>query len=93
MSRRTNPSAKGAPDVQRRGQKPSVPLAAMSDRCPECGRPLGYLMQQHHDKPGLIDSLRGAGGEGWRMFVTFAVCLLVVLLITGLFQMLSVAPG
>lgn len=61
----------------------------MTERCRECGRPLGYLMQEHHDKPGLIDSLRGEGGEAWRVFVTIAVCVLVVLAITGASQLVG----
>jgi hypothetical protein len=56
------------------------------DRCRECGRPLGYLMQENHDKPGLMGSLKGEGGETWRVFVTVALCLLVVLAVTGLSQ-------
>lgn len=54
------------------------------DYCRECGRPLGYLMQEDHRKPGLIDSLKGDGGESWRIFVTIAVCLIGVLVIVGL---------
>jgi len=46
-------------------------------------------MQEHHDKPGLIDSLRGEGGEAWRVFVTIAVCVLVVLAITGASQLVG----
>jgi hypothetical protein len=61
----------------------------MTDRCRECGRPLGYLMQAHHDQPGLIGSLKGERGEVWRVFVTVAVCLLVVLAITGLSQLVT----
>jgi hypothetical protein len=56
--------------------------------CPHCQRTIReeqrYLMSVDADKPGLLDSLRGAGGEAWRLFVTIAVCALVVLLITGL---------
>ena len=36
------------------------------------------------DRPGLFASLRGDGGDRWRLFVTVATCLLAVLLITGL---------
>ena len=35
------------------------------------------------DRPGLFESLRGEGGEGWRVFVTIAMCLLGVLVITA----------
>lgn len=35
------------------------------------------------DKPGLLGCLRGDRGEAWRIFVTIAVCVLAVLLITG----------
>jgi hypothetical protein len=61
----------------------------MKDRCSECGRPLGYLMSEHHDQPGLIGSLKGERGEGWRLFVTVAVCVLVVLALTGISQALG----
>jgi hypothetical protein len=56
------------------------------DYCRECGRPLGYLMQEDHSKPGLIDSLQGAGGEAWRLFVTIGVCVIVALMMVGLWQ-------
>lgn len=56
--------------------------------CPHCHKTIReerrYLMSVDPDRPGLIESLRGEGGEAWRIFVTVAVCLLVVLLITGL---------
>ena len=53
------------------------------DCCPVCGRPRAYLMQTHHDQPGLIDSLKGEGGEARRVLVTIAVCVLAVLIVTG----------
>jgi hypothetical protein len=40
-------------------------------------------MQTHHDQPGLIDSLKGEGGEARRVLVTIAVCVLAVLIVTG----------
>jgi hypothetical protein len=56
--------------------------------CPHCQQTIReeqrYLMSVDRNKPGLIDSLRGEGGEHWRLFVTVAVCVLAVLLITGL---------
>jgi hypothetical protein len=56
--------------------------------CPHCNRTIReeqrYLMSSNPDKPGLIGSLRGEGGEAWRVFITIAVCILGVLLITGL---------
>ena len=56
--------------------------------CPHCHRTIPeqrrYLMSADPEKPGLVDSLRGAGGETWRLFVTVAVCILGVLIITGL---------
>jgi hypothetical protein len=56
--------------------------------CPHCQQTIReeqrYLMSVDPDKPGLLDSLRGTGGEAWRMFVTIAVCALAVLLLTGL---------
>jgi hypothetical protein len=55
--------------------------------CPHCNRTIReeqhYLMSSDPDKPGLVGSLRGEGGEAWRLFVTVAVCVLGVLLITG----------
>jgi hypothetical protein len=56
--------------------------------CPHCHQTIReeqrQLMSVDPDKPGLIESLRGEGGEPWRLFVTVAVCALAVLLITGL---------
>jgi hypothetical protein len=61
--------------------------------CPHCNRTIPeqrrYLMSVDPDRPGLIASLRGEGGEQWRVFVTVAVCLLVVLLITGFSALLN----
>lgn len=55
--------------------------------CPHCHRTIReekrYLMSVDPAKPGLIDSLTGAGGEAWRVVVTICCCVLVVLLITG----------
>ena len=55
----------------------------MTDRCPECGRPLGTVMETHPDRPGLLGSLRGEGGEPWRVFVLVGVCVIVVLAATA----------
>jgi hypothetical protein len=55
----------------------------MLDRCPTCGKTIGTLMESHPDKPGLIEILGGEAGELMRVFVTIAVCLLVVLLAVG----------
>jgi hypothetical protein len=56
--------------------------------CPHCQRRIEderrYLMSSDPEKPGLFESIRGEGGEGWRIFVTVAVCLLAVLILTGL---------
>jgi hypothetical protein len=61
---------------------------AASMICPHCHRTIReeqrYLMSVDPERPGLLDSLRGEAGEPWRLFVTVAVCVLVVLLITGL---------
>lgn len=51
--------------------------------CPTCGRSLGHLMTTHPEAPGLLDSLRGEGGERRRVLVTIALCVLVVLVVTG----------
>jgi hypothetical protein len=40
-------------------------------------------MEAHPDRPGLVDSLRGEGGELRRIFVTVAVCVLFVLALTA----------
>ena len=56
--------------------------------CPHCQQTIReeqrYLMSIDPDQPGLLDSLRGEGGEAWRRFVTVALCALAVLVITGL---------
>ncbi len=56
--------------------------------CPHCNRTIReehrYLMSADPEKPGLFGSLRGEGGEGWRLFVTVALCILFVFVITGL---------
>ncbi len=56
--------------------------------CPHCKRTIReeqrYLMSADPERPGLLDSLRGEAGEAWRIFVTVAVCVLVVLMFTGL---------
>lgn len=56
--------------------------------CPHCHRTIQEeqrpIMSVDPNKPGLIDSLRGEGGEAWRVFVTIAVCVLAVLVITSL---------
>jgi hypothetical protein len=55
--------------------------------CPHCNRTIReeqrYLMSTDPEKPGLFESLRGEGGEGWRVFVTTALCLLGALLLTA----------
>jgi hypothetical protein len=55
--------------------------------CPHCQNTIReekkYLMSADPDKPGLMDSLRGEGGEAWRIFVTVALCIVAVLVITG----------
>jgi hypothetical protein len=55
----------------------------MLDRCPTCGKTTGTLMEAHPDKPGLIQILTGEAGEFSRVLVTFAVCVLFVLLVVG----------
>lgn len=41
------------------------------------------LMSVDPTKPGLLESLRGEGGEAWPLFVTVGICLLIVLPATG----------
>jgi hypothetical protein len=61
--------------------------------CPHCHQTIReeqrHLMAVDPDKPGLIGSLRGDGGEAWRLFVTVALCVLAVLLITGLMAIIK----
>jgi hypothetical protein len=56
--------------------------------CPHCHRTIReerrYLMSVDPEKPGLLGCLRGERDEAWRMFVTIALCVLTVLVITGL---------
>lgn len=55
--------------------------------CPHCNRTIReeqrYLMSLDPDRPGLFESLSGEGGEGWRLFVTIALCVLSVLVLTA----------
>ena len=64
--------------------------------CPHCQRTIReeqrYLMSVDPEKPGLVESLRGEGGESWRIFVTVAVCVLAVLLITAASAILKSFP-
>lgn len=56
--------------------------------CPHCNRTIReeqrYLMSLDPDRPGLFESLRGEGGEGWRVFVTTALCIIGVLVLTAI---------
>lgn len=36
------------------------------DPCPVCGKPRRYLMETHHDMPGLAERLRGVNGQSDR---------------------------
>jgi hypothetical protein len=40
------------------------------DPCPVCGKPRRYLMEMHHDMPGLIERLRGVNGQADRWVMT-----------------------
>jgi hypothetical protein len=55
--------------------------------CPHCNRTIReeqrYLMSSDPDRPGLFGSLSGEGGEGWRLFVTTAICLIAVLVLAA----------
>ena len=55
--------------------------------CPHCNRTIReeqrYLMSSDPNRPGLFGSLSGEGGEGWRLFVTTALCVLGVLVLTA----------
>jgi hypothetical protein len=66
--------------------------------CPHCHRTIHeqrrYLMSVDPDKPGLPGCLRGDAGEAWRVFVTIAVCVLAVLVITALSLIVrQIGPG
>ncbi|HZE03605.1 MAG TPA: hypothetical protein VE127_00180 [Solirubrobacteraceae bacterium] len=50
-------------------------------------------MSGQRGKPTLLDSLRGEGGEGWRMFVAVALCALAVVLIAGLTALIRIWTG
>jgi hypothetical protein len=40
------------------------------DPCPVCGKPRRYLMETHHDMPGLTERLRGVNGQADRWVLT-----------------------
>jgi hypothetical protein len=40
------------------------------DPCPVCGKPRHYLMETHHDMPGLTQRLRGVNGQADRWILT-----------------------
>jgi hypothetical protein len=40
------------------------------DPCPVCGKPRGYLMETHHDMPGLTERLGGVNGQADRWVLT-----------------------
>jgi hypothetical protein len=64
-------------------------MSAPHDQCPTCGKPTGYLMEVKVDAPGVLEILRGEAGEAWRVLVTIALCVLVVLVITGAHAMFT----
>jgi hypothetical protein len=49
------------------------------DPCPMCGKPRGYLMETHHEMPGLLDRLRGVNGEADRWVLTGILSVLAAL--------------
>jgi hypothetical protein len=55
----------------------------MLERCPTCGKTTGTLMESHPDRPGLIQILSGEANEAQRIFVTIALCIVVVLAIVA----------
>ena len=40
------------------------------DPCPVCGKPRRYLMETHHDMPGLTERLQGVNGQADRWVLT-----------------------
>jgi hypothetical protein len=55
----------------------------MLDQCPTCGKTTGTLMESHPDRPGLIQILSGESSEMYRIIVTVALCVIVVLAIVA----------
>jgi hypothetical protein len=55
----------------------------MLDRCPQCGKTTGTLMETHADRPGLIQILTGESTEAHRIMVTIALCIIVSLAIVA----------
>ena len=55
--------------------------------CPHCNRTIEeqrrYLMSVDPELPGLWESLRGEGGEAWRLYVTTGVIVLATLILTA----------
>lgn len=47
--------------------------------CPTCGKPRGYLMETHHDMPGLLDRLRGVNSQADRWVLTLVLTALAAL--------------
>jgi hypothetical protein len=49
------------------------------DSCPVCGKPRGFLMETHHDMPGLLERLRGVNGQADRWVLTGMLSVLAAL--------------
>jgi hypothetical protein len=56
----------------------------MLDRCPTCGKTIGTLMESHPDKPGVVGIMSGEAGDGPRIILTIALCVLAVLAIVSI---------
>jgi hypothetical protein len=50
-----------------------------NDPCPVCGKPRGFLMETHHDMPGLLERLRGVNGQADRWVLTTMLTVLAAL--------------
>jgi hypothetical protein len=58
--------------------------------CPRCGHTIAeqerYLMTADPDQPDWLDILCGDAGEPRRIALTITVCIIAVLIVTGLAQ-------
>jgi hypothetical protein len=55
----------------------------MLERCPTCGKTIGTLMETHPQKPGVVEILSGEKGDGHRIALTIAICVLATLAIVA----------
>lgn len=53
------------------------------EACPVCGKPRGYLMETHHDMPGMTERLRGVNGQVDRWVLTGMLSTLATVLLAA----------